>query len=181
MAGHSHWKQIKEHKGAADAKKSRVFSKLLRAISIAARDEQNPDFNPRLRTAVEKAKEEGVSQDVIERAIKKASSKEGGSLEEFTAEAYSEGGGALIIEALTDNTNRTANELKMVLKDYNARWAEPGSVRWAFEPTNDGGIRGWRSKFTHTLNTQEQQGLRKLIETLENHNDVHAVYTNVLL
>ena len=118
MAGHSHWKQIKEHKGSADVKRGAVFSKLLRAISAAARDDNNPDFNPRLRSAIQKAKEFNVPQENIERAIKKASNET--ALEEVIMEAYGPGGAALMILGLTNNKNRTTNEVKNILKDFEA-------------------------------------------------------------
>ncbi|MEK7077138.1 MAG: YebC/PmpR family DNA-binding transcriptional regulator, partial [Patescibacteria group bacterium] len=104
MAGHSHWKQIKVQKGAADQKRGRVFSKLLAAVSIAAKSEANPQFNPRLRAAVAKAKENQVPQENIDRAIKKASEKNE-NLEEIRMECYGPGGAAIIAEAITDNSN----------------------------------------------------------------------------
>src|SRR3989344_1522407 len=105
MSGHSKWHQIKHKKGAADQKRGVAFSKLLNAISVAAKTESNPDFNPRLRSAVEKARESNVPKDNIERAINKA--KESSGLEEVLIEAYGPEGVAVIIEAITDNKNRT--------------------------------------------------------------------------
>ena len=130
MSGHNKWSQIKHQKSASDKKKSVVFSKVLNAITIAARDEANPQFNPRLRTLIEKAKENNIPQDNIERAIKKT--KESDNLKEITVEAYGPGGSALIIDAITDNSNRTINELKFLLNENEAKMAEQGSVRWAF-------------------------------------------------
>ena len=127
MAGHSHWKQIKHAKGAADQKRGVLFSKLLRAISVAARSEPNPDFNPTLRTAIEKARAANVPQETIARSITR--SGEGMSLETLTLEAYGPEGAALLIEAITDGRNRTIMEVKTLLKTHGAKWAEPGSVR----------------------------------------------------
>ncbi len=105
MSGHSHWAGIKHKKEITDQKRGKVFSKLLAAISAAAKSEPNPDFNPRLRTAIAKAKEVAVPQDNIERAVKRAS-EAGANLEELIFEAYGPGGIALIIEAIADNKNR---------------------------------------------------------------------------
>src|SRR5271154_7173559 len=98
MSGHSHWAGIKHKKEITDKKRAKIFSKLLKAISAAAKGEQNPDFNPRLRTSVATAREANIPADTIERAIKKAS--EGKLLEELTYEAYGPGGSAILIEVL---------------------------------------------------------------------------------
>lgn len=177
MAGHSHWKQIKVQKGATDQKKAQSFSKLLAAISVAAKQEPNPQFNARLRAAVIKAKEEQVPQENIERAIKRAA-HEGQTLEELIVEAYGPAGSAIIIEAITDSRNRTINELKQVLKEHEAKFAEPGSVRWAFN--QPGGERTeWQAKFLQEINQEQKQKLQYLIEALEDQNEVQNIYTNV--
>ena len=173
MSGHSHWSGIKHRKGAADQKRGLVFSKLLAAITAAARAEQNPDFNPRLRTAVQKAKEANVPSENIERAVKRA--KESGAvLEELTLEAYGPGGTALLIEAITDNKNRTIPEIKKILNEEGAKWAEPGSVRWAFKKKET----GFEPKFPQKLNEEDAEKLNVLVEALEDHDDVQKVYTN---
>src|SRR3990167_1562402 len=105
MSGHNKWSQIQHKKGRADKERSAVFTKLLAAISIAAKSEPKPDFNPRLRAVIEKAKENNVPQENIERAINKASEEK--SLEEVIIEAYGPEGTQIIIEGITDNTNRT--------------------------------------------------------------------------
>lgn len=175
MAGHSHWKQIKIQKASADKKRGRVFSKLLKAISAAARKDPNPQFNPRLRTTIEKAKEENVPQENIERAIKK--SVEEKTFQEITMECYGPGGIAIIIEGVTDNTNRTVQEIKLILKERGGKWAEPGSVRWAFaynRETNE-----WTPTFAQNINEEDKMKLAELREALEEHEDVQKVYTNV--
>ncbi len=138
MSGHSHWAGIKHKKEATDQKRGKVFSKLLAAVSAAAKSEPNPDFNPRLRTAILKAREASVPQENIERAVKHAA-EAGANLEELTFEAYGPGGIAIMIEAISDNKNRTVQEIKTVLKESGGKWAESGSVRWAFEPRGRGG------------------------------------------
>jgi YebC/PmpR family DNA-binding regulatory protein len=181
MSGHSHWAGIKHKKEATDQKRGQVFSKLLAAISAAAKTEQNPDFNPRLRTAVEKAKEAKVPADNILRAIKRASESEE-NLEELTFEAYGPGGTAILIEVVSDNKNRTVQEIKKILGSFGGKWAEAGSVRWAFDKTESGpstelGI-NWTAKFPQQLNDEDKSALRSLIGQLENQDDVQKVFTN---
>ena len=116
MSGHSKWSQIKHQKGAADAKKSQVFSKLARTITLAARKGENPDMNPDLRLAVDKAKQANMPSDNIKRAIERGAGKaEGGQLENVRFEAYGHGGSAVIIEGITDNKNRTIAEIKHII------------------------------------------------------------------
>lgn len=175
MSGHSHWSGIKHKKAITDAKRSKSFSKLLKAISAAAREEPNIDFNPRLRTAVAKAREAKVPADTIQRSIDKASS-EAVLLEELTFEAYGPSGVALIIEAMTDNRNRAIAEVKSTLNKNNGKIAAQGSVLWAFSKTADG---TWEAQFPQEIETQEDaEALEKLIDALENLDDVQEVITS---
>jgi len=177
MSGHSHWAGIKHKKGAADQKRGLVFSKLLNAISIAAKTETNQQFNPRLRTAIEKAQQNNVPKDNIERAVKRASEQK--DLEELIIEAYGPEGSAILIEAVTDSRNRTISEIKKILSDNNAKFGEQGSVQWAFESLNsDDGII-WRVKFKQEISEEAKQKLQKLIEELEERDDVQKIYTNI--
>jgi YebC/PmpR family DNA-binding regulatory protein len=173
MSGHSKWAQIKHKKGVADQKRGALFSKLLAAITVAAKTEPNPDFNPRLRTAVEKAKKESVPSENILRAIKRAS-EAGQGLEELVLEAYGPGGAAILIEATSDNKNRTVPEIKKILSDNHGKWAESGGVRWTFEKTPD----GWRAKFLQAVSNEDKEKLSALVAALQEHNDVQGVYTN---
>lgn len=178
MSGHSHWAGIKHKKEITDKKRGQIFSKLLAAISAAAKTEPNPAFNPRLRTAVETAKENKVPAENIERAIKKASDANA-NLEELTFEAYGPGGVALIIEAITDSRNRAVAEIKKILSDHEAKWAESGSVRWAFEQSRDeNGIIVWKAKFPQGISEEDGTKLSELVDALDDHNDVQNVYTN---
>jgi len=177
MSGHSHWAGIKHKKGLADQKRGQLFSKLLNAVSIAARQEPNPEFNPRLRSAVEKAKESKVPQENIERAIKRAS--EDKNLEELIIEAYGPEGTAILIEAITDNKNRTVAEVKKILDENGSKIAEPGSVRWAFEQIKIESGLGWQEKFKQPISAEAQKKLQKLIEELLEQNEVQEVYTNI--
>lgn len=176
MSGHSHWAGIKHKKEATDQKKGKVFSKLLAAISAAAKTEPNPDFNPRLRTAVLTAREASVPQENIERAIKRASDKDV-ELEELLFEAYGPGGIAIMVEAVSDNRNRTVQEVKTILKERNGKWAESGSVRWAFEP-NPAGEGGWTAKFPQAVNEDDAKKLSALVEELEELDAIQNVFTN---
>ncbi len=172
MSGHSKWSQIKHKKGAADQKRSALFSKLLNAVAIAARNEPNPQFNPALRTAIERSRENQVPLENIERAVKKAS--ENKNLEELIIEAYGPEGAAIIIEAVTDNKNRTISEIKKILSDNGAKIAEPGSVLWAFEKTAD----GWQAKFKQETAGSVKEKIRILTAELENRGDVQKIYEN---
>lgn len=177
MAGHSHWAGIKRQKEATDKKRGVVFSKLLAAISAAARTEPNPDFNPRLRTAVDKARTSSVPADNIARAIRRAS-EAGAAVEELVFEAYGPGGIALLIEATTDSRNRTVAEIRKVLGDHGGKWAEAGSVRWAFDAAPIGTESKWRAKFPQEVLDEHAKTLAGLIGALEEHQDVQHVFTN---
>ncbi len=134
MSGHSHWATIKHKKAATDAKRGRVFSKLVRAVMIAARGGGDPAFNIRLRHAIDKAKAMRVPRDSIERAVKKGSGELGGQqLSEITYEGYGPGGVALIIEVVTDNSNRTQPELKKLFDSAGGKLGSSGATAWMFK------------------------------------------------
>ncbi|MBI4033954.1 MAG: YebC/PmpR family DNA-binding transcriptional regulator [Candidatus Brennerbacteria bacterium] len=172
MSGHSKWHQIRRKKEIIDQKRGKLFTKLLKEVTVAARDEAKPEFNPRLKAAVERARQFNVPQENIERAIQKTS--ETGNLEEIAVEAYGPGGAALIIEAISDNRNRTIQEIKAVLKEHGGRIAEPGATAWAFEKSGE----GWRPKFKRGLESEDREEARNLVLALEGHDDVQKVYTN---
>jgi len=133
MSGHSHWAGIKHKKGLADAKRGMAFSKLARMISIAAKDGKDPTMNSKLRITIEKAREINMPTDNIERSIKKGAGElEGVKLEEFIFEAFGPGKIAIIIEGITDNKNRTLNEIKKILGQSGGKLAATGSVQWLF-------------------------------------------------
>jgi YebC/PmpR family DNA-binding regulatory protein len=136
MAGHSHWAQIKRAKGAADAKRGQLFSKLAREISMAAKlGGGDPALNPRLRQAINNAKAESMPGDTIERAIKKGTGEIAGAvMEELTYEGYAPGGVAIIVQTNTDNKNRTAAEIRHIFTKHNGSLGTPGSVAWMFTP-----------------------------------------------
>jgi YebC/PmpR family DNA-binding regulatory protein len=134
MSGHSKWATIKRKKGAIDAKKGKIFTKLVREITTAARiGGGDPSANPRLRAAVAAAKAERMPGDNIERAIKKGTGElEGAAIEEHTYEGYAPGGVALYIEVQTDNKNRTTSEVRNVITKANGNLGTDGSVAWMF-------------------------------------------------
>lgn len=173
MSGHSKWSQIKHQKGVTDLKRGRLFSKLLKAISAAAKAEANPQFNPRLRSAIEKAKESNVPQENIDRAISRAAEEK--NLEELLIEAYGPESSQLIIEALTDNRNRTISEIKHLLGENEAKMANPGSVLWAFEKAAE----SWKPKFPQQISDSAKEKLSSLITALEEREDVQKVTTNL--
>jgi YebC/PmpR family DNA-binding regulatory protein len=134
MAGHSKFKNIMHRKNAQDAKRGKIFTKLIREITVAARNSADPEFNPRLRAAIIAAREANLPKDKIENAIKKGSSAgEGDNYEEFRYECYASGGVALIIDVLSDNKNRAASEIKTIINKAGATMAEPGSVLFMFD------------------------------------------------
>jgi YebC/PmpR family DNA-binding regulatory protein len=174
MSGHSHWSGIKHKKEITDQKRGKIFSKLLVAISAAAKTEPDQNFNPRLRTVITKAKDAGVPQDNIDRAIKRAK-EAGGGLHELLFEAYGPAGVAILVEALSNNKNRTVQEIKLILKDHNGKWAETGSVQWSFEHTPES---GWVPKFAQEISADDAIKLDELVEALEENDDVQNVHTN---
>jgi YebC/PmpR family DNA-binding regulatory protein len=134
MSGHSKWATIRHKKGAADAKRAALFTKLSKGITIAARDGGDPEFNFALRTAIDKALAANMTKDKIDHAIKRGTGEiAGGVIEEVLYEAYGPGGVAVIIEALTDNRNRTSSNVKHILSKHGGSLAGSGSVQWMFE------------------------------------------------
>ncbi|MCX5667593.1 MAG: YebC/PmpR family DNA-binding transcriptional regulator [Candidatus Omnitrophica bacterium] len=134
MSGHSKWATIKHKKAATDAKRGSLFTKLIKEISVAARGGGNPDTNPRLRVAIERAKESSMPSDNIDRAIKKGTGQlEGVTYEDITLEGYGPGGVAVYIEGVSDNKNRTTAEVRTIFTKRGGNMAGAGSVAWMFE------------------------------------------------
>lgn len=134
MSGHSKWATIKHKKGAADKARGKLFAKLARQIEVAARSGGgDPDANPTLRTAVQKAKGAQMTNDAIDRAIKRGTGEgDAGNYEAITYEGYAPGGVAMLVEVLTDNRNRTGADVRGVFTKHGGSMAEPGSVSWQF-------------------------------------------------
>jgi YebC/PmpR family DNA-binding regulatory protein len=135
MSGHNKWSTIKHKKGAADAKRGKVFTKIIKEISVAAKlGGGDPVANPRLRTAIDKAKGENMPKDNIERAIKKGTGgMEGVNYEETTYEGYGPGGVAVLVEVMTDNRNRTVSDVRSIFTKCNGNMGETGCVSWIFD------------------------------------------------
>ncbi len=135
MSGHSKWSTIKHKKGAADAKRGQVFTRIIKEMTVAARmGGGDPAANPRLRAAVAEAKANNMPKDNVERAIKRGTGElEGVSYEEITYEGYGPGGVALMVEVMTDNSNRTTPEIRHMLEKNGGNMGTPGSVRFQFE------------------------------------------------
>ena len=134
MSGHSKWASIKHKKGAVDAKRGKVFTKLIKEITVATRmGEKDPDSNPRLRVAIAAAKAENMPKENIERAIKKGTGDlEGSNYEEVTYEGYGPGGVAVLIEVLTDNKNRAVADVRHLFERFGGNLGEAGCVAWIF-------------------------------------------------
>jgi YebC/PmpR family DNA-binding regulatory protein len=134
MSGHNKWANIKQRKGAQDAKRSSLFSKLVKEIIIAARAGGNPETNPKLRVAIDKAREANMPKDNIEKAIKRGTGEiEGATYEELVYEGYGPGGVAVIMDITTDNKNRTAAEIRKIFSKHNGNLGESGCVGWMFD------------------------------------------------
>ena len=134
MSGHSKWHTIKHKKGAADAKRGKIFTRLIKELTVAARSGGgDPDMNPRLRTIIAEAKANNMPRENIERAIRRGTGEEPGvSYEEIMYEGYGPGGVAIMIQTLTDNKNRTVGEIRHMLGKYNGNLAAENSVAWMF-------------------------------------------------
>lgn len=148
MSGHSHFHNIKLKKGAEDAKKSKLFSKLSKEISVAVRDGgSDVTFNPKLRSIVDKAKTLNMPNDSIDKAIKRGSGElEGVTFEEFLMEAYGPDNMAVLIEGITDNKNRSINEIKVLVSQKGGKMVNEGAIKWMFERKGVIGITDIASK-----------------------------------
>jgi YebC/PmpR family DNA-binding regulatory protein len=134
MSGHSKWATIKHKKAATDAKRGQLFTKLIKEVTVAARSGGNPETNPRLRVAIERAKEASMPADNIDRAIKKGTGElEGVNYEDITLEGYGPAGVAIYVEGLSDNKNRTTSEVRTIFTKKGGNMAGAGSVSWMFE------------------------------------------------
>lgn len=174
MAGHNKWSKIKRQKEKTDAEKSKIYGKLVRMISVEAKLSGGA-MSPGLRAAIEKAREANVPNDNIDRALKKAGESEN-DLETIVYEAYGPGGSALVIEALTANRNKAAQEIKHILSGHGISLASIGSATWAFEKSTD----GWLPKTTVELQENDGLELENIIDELEANDEVQNVFTNAI-
>lgn len=173
MSGHSKWANIKRKKEVTDAKKSKIFSKMSKLISVAARSGADPDSNPTLRLAVERAKEARMPKDNIDRAISKGSGQGGGvSFVETVYEGFGPGGEAFYIRALTDNINRTVAEIRNIFGKHGGSLGGQGCTSYIFSPDPD------NPSYTVSVDTSAAKRLEGLLEELDDHDDVQDVYVN---
>lgn len=173
MSGHNKWTQIKHKKAITDGKKSKIFSKIVRLISITAKENPDPKTNNKLQNAILKAREVNMPKENIDRAIKKSAEEK---YEELVIEGWTPFGIALIIEALTDNKNRTITAIKRILSEHNAKIGTSGSVKWMFEYKNG----EYLPKNLITLNEEQKKELEKLFEALDEDEDVKEIYSNLI-
>jgi YebC/PmpR family DNA-binding regulatory protein len=174
MSGHSKWSQIKHQKASTDAKKSKEFSRLVRLITVESRLAGGNVSSPSLKTLIEKAKAINMPKDTIERAVAKGKGGDGAELESITYELYGPGGVALLVDTLTDNKNRTVQELKHLVSKQGYALAEPGSASWAFRKEGT----AWIATTLAPLSDGDTEALSVLVDALEAHDDVAEVYTN---
>jgi YebC/PmpR family DNA-binding regulatory protein len=177
MSGHSKWATTKHKKGLLDAKRSKIFTKIQREIAVATKTgDPNPEFNPRLRNAVIAAKAENMPKDKIEAAIKRAASGGGGeNYEEIRYEGYASGGVALIVEALTDNKNRTASNVRSYFTKYGGSLGETGSVSFMFDRVGVIGYAGDKISEDRALEVALECGA----DNVESLGDWHEITTQL--
>jgi len=173
MSGHNKWSKIKHKKAATDAQKSRVFSKHAGFIAVESK-KANGDLNsPGLMAAIERAKKDSMPKDNIERAVSKGTGADGSTITEVMYETYGPGGTAIIITAVTDNSNRTTPEIRHILSKLGYQLGGEGSAAWAFTKTAD----GYAPTSSIELDDADGEKLANLVEALEEHEDVQDVFT----
>jgi YebC/PmpR family DNA-binding regulatory protein len=169
MSGHSKWATIKHKKGALDAKRGKIFTRLIKEITIAAKSGGDPDKNPRLRTAVQAAKAENMPADNIKRAIQRGTGElPGVSYEEFSLEGYGPGGVAVLVEISSDNRNRTVSEIRHVFGKNGGNMAEAGAVSWMFHKKGDIVVAKSAAKEDDLMNLVLENGGEDLTDDGEN-------------
>lgn len=173
MSGHNKWSKIKHKKAATDAAKSQVFSKHSIIIAMESRRANGDVNSPALAAAIERAKKDSMPKDNIERAVAKGAGVGSAALEEVLFEGYGPGGVAMLIQAVTDNNNRTAAEIRSTFTKNGLEMGTPGSAAWAFTKTAD----GYNPTTPMELDDETGEKLAEFIEKLEDNNDVTNVYT----
>jgi YebC/PmpR family DNA-binding regulatory protein len=174
MSGHSKWSTIKHKKAAVDAKRGKEFSKLAKLITAESRLCGGDESSPSLKTLIEKAKAANMPKDNIARAIAKGAGTNGEACERITYEMYGPGGVAMLVHTLTDNRNRTNQELKHLVGKLGYQMAEPGAAAWAFSQEGT----AYTATTTIPLSPDDASALEALVEALLEHDDVDDVSTN---
>lgn len=177
MSGHSKWSTIKHKKAKTDAARGKVFTKIIREITTAAKSGGgDPESNPRLRLAVDKAKESNMPNDNIDRAIAKGTGGgDGATLDEITYEGYGAGGVAILVEAITDNKQRTVAEIRNIFTKGGGNMGTAGCVAWLFTKGADGLM---TPQFTVPATGETAHKVISLVKALEDHDDVQNVHAN---
>lgn len=179
MSGHNKWSKIKRQKGASDAQKSKVFSKLVRFITVEAKKSKGNLTSPGLAAAIKKAKENNMPNDTIDRAVKKGATDNSAAMENITYEAYGPGGCAIVIEVLTDNRNKASQEVKHIFAKNGFALAGIGAATWAFKKESQGEHAGeWVPQTTIALSEEDGTKLSELVDELEENDEVQDVFTN---
>lgn len=173
MSGHNKWSKIKHKKAATDAAKSKVFSKHSALIAMESRKANGDITAPGLAAVIERAKKDSMPKDNIDRAVAKGAGTGGATLEEALYEGYGPGGVALLVEVVTDNTNRTAAEIRHIFSKAGLEMGTPGSAAWAFTKTADGYVPSTPME----IDDATGEKLAEFIEKLEDSDDVTNVYT----
>ena len=175
MSGHSKWSQIKRQKSVTDAARSRVFSRYARLIAMEAKKANGILSAPGLSVAIARAKAANMPKDNIERAVAKGSSKDSGELFQVIYEVYGPGGVAIIVDALTDNKNRTTQEIKHLFVLHDIELSSPGAASWAFTKT---GADYTPNEPLIDIVGADAEKLGAILEALDEHEDVQQVFTN---
>lgn len=175
MSGHSKWSQIKRQKSVTDAAKSRIFSRFARLITLESKKAGGLLSAPGLSVAIARAKAANMPKDNIERAVAKGISKDSGNLEQVVYEAYGPSGVAILVDALTDNKNRTTQEVKHLLSLQEVELASPGAASWAFTKKADVYIPN--EPLIELLDADEER-LSAIVEALDEHADVQRIFTS---
>lgn len=174
MSGHNKWSKIKHQKASTDAAKSKVFGKFAHLIAIESKRADGDVNDSALRAAIDRAKAANMPKDNIDRAVAKGMSNDAETLESVVYETYGPGGVAILIDALTDNRNRTSQEIKHVLSKNNCELAASGSAAWAFTKTTD----GYEPTTTVQLPKDQEEPLMKLLDAIDDLADVQDIYNN---
>ncbi len=176
MSGHSKWSQIKRQKGVSDAARSRVFARYARMIMVESKKSNGNATAPGLASAISRAKAANMPKDNIERAVAKGASKDTGEMNAVQYEAYGPGGTAIIVNALTDNKNRTTQEIKHLLAKQGVELSTPGAASWAFTKSPDATLIPNEPLMDVVGDDEEKLGA--MLNALDEHDDVQSVYTN---
>lgn len=177
MSGHNKYSKIKHIKAKTDAQKSKSFTKIVRLITLEAKKSGGNVDSPGMRLALEKAREANMPKDTIDRAVKKATTDNSAQMETVIYETYGPGGCAIVIEGLTDNKNRSAQEVKHALAKFGSELAAQGSASWAFTKNREGNG-GWTANTTIPLSAEDGEKLSQIMDALDELDDVQDVYTN---